>query len=162
MKEDQLQLISQIREDLIKEYLEKGKSINFHVSGKSMFPAIPSGSSITVSSVPENNIKPGDVLVFSSGSKYIAHRVLRAYPDNSGSRIFETKGDFNISHDLPLDMKNVIGKVTVVKFGFISYSTDSFSGKIMKKILTSISQHNSFPLRILYYVVRNLKKAARS
>lgn len=101
--------------------------LGFHptviISG-SMSPAIEIGDIIVVDEVSFEDIVEGDVIEFVDGEgTSIVHRVNRILEDGDSSRIFETKGDRNVTPDLdPVHPEQIKGKVLyrIPKIGWIS------------------------------------------
>jgi len=73
------------------------------VAGGSMSPALEVGDLLIVQGVPSNDIKIGDIIVFTPppgyGSAYTIHRVTQIQQLENGALLFKTKGDANDSED---------------------------------------------------------------
>ncbi|UCB44005.1 MAG: signal peptidase I [Dehalococcoidales bacterium] len=79
----------------------------------SMAPLIHPGDQIMVSKVPAEQVRSGDIIVFSRNGELIVHRVLKIRLTNSGIRFVE-KGDSSGVCGL-FSSDDVIGRVTMVK-----------------------------------------------
>jgi len=64
------------------------------VEGRSMEPTMHTGDLVLLEKKPPEDIKPGDVVVYSVGGKYIIHRVLKVFIHN-GEYCYVVKGDNN-------------------------------------------------------------------
>ena len=64
---------------LRKEAISKGHSVKTIASGTSMFPFLRKGDLLTIEPVLMDEIKRGDVVVFESEEKWIAHRVIKIH-----------------------------------------------------------------------------------
>ena len=78
----------------------------------------------------KNELKKGDVIQFTSGSKYVVHRIVDVDNDQYGNRIFVTKGDHNNGEDVgTVGYDQIVGKVSfVVKY--IGYPSVWLSGMV--------------------------------
>jgi len=88
----------------------------------SMYPALIAGDVILVEGVKPENIRVGDVIIFtrSYSDSPIIHRVIRVIDLGNGHRAFETKGDHNPIPDTPLvDGDSVLGRWTGLKVQLI-------------------------------------------
>ena len=91
------------------------------ITSGSMEPAILTGSLTFTREVSFEELSPGDVIVFSTGSgdDTVTHRIIEV---NTASRELKTKGDANELEDLrPVKAENVKGRVifSVPLLGFI-------------------------------------------
>ena len=77
----------------------------------SMVPVFSRGSVVVIQKVNEPmDITTGDIIQYASENKTITHRVVAIDIDNdTGKRVFTTKGDNSPSRDPPVDQVRVIG-----------------------------------------------------
>ncbi len=81
------------------------------IQGPSMSPTIPVGALIFESRVPVGEVKPGDVVTFTTPTgTVITHRVV-SFTQVDGNLQFETKGDANPAPDPGLHSANAINGV---------------------------------------------------
>jgi signal peptidase I len=81
------------------------------IQGPSMSPTIPVGALIFESKVPVTEVKPGDVVTFTTPTgTVITHRVV-SFSEVDGNLQFETKGDANPAPDPSLHSANAINGV---------------------------------------------------
>jgi signal peptidase I len=87
--------------------------VRFRAEGFSMYPAIRDGELITVAPVSAAPIARGDVLLFRTAARLLAHRVVRVA---TGGRdgVLQLRGDAKASCDTPIDAGDVIGRVVAV------------------------------------------------
>jgi signal peptidase I len=97
---------------LRKEVIKNGHAVQTIASGYSMFPFLRKGDTLTIEPVPMNNIKRGDVVVFESEEKWIAHRVIKIRNNTKGLE-FLLRGDTCFQFDPVVDHENYIGSVSV-------------------------------------------------
>ncbi len=99
----------------------------------SMSPTFDRGDAVVIKKLTEgekNQLKKGDVIQFTSGTKYVVHRIVEIDSDEYGNRIFVTKGDHNNGVDVdPVGYDQIVGKVSfVVKY--IGYPSVWLSGVV--------------------------------
>jgi hypothetical protein len=61
---------------LITDLLSHGYGVRFRAPGRSMYPTIREGETITVHPVEPCNVKPGDILLYLVDKRVIAHRLV--------------------------------------------------------------------------------------
>ena len=64
------------------------------VDGRSMEPLLHTGDVVFIRKMPADRIKPGDIVVYNAGTRYIIHRVLNVFQVN-GQTCYLVKGDNN-------------------------------------------------------------------
>jgi signal peptidase I len=96
---------------LADELLTEGFFLQITVGGYSMFPYLQNGDEVLIKKEPINNLKVGDIIVFRSAKKLIAHRIITFRKTNSHTNII-TKGDSLIFFDKPINEELYIGKIT--------------------------------------------------
>jgi signal peptidase len=97
---------------LRKEAIKNGHAVQTLASGYSMFPFLRKGDLLTVKPVPMDKIKRGDVVVFESEDRWIAHRVIKIRSNTEGLE-FLLRGDTCIAFDPLVDKENFIGSVQI-------------------------------------------------
>ena len=102
-------------------------------SGTSMFPFLRKGDLLTIEPVLMDEIKRGDVVVFESEEKWIAHRVIKIHY-NDGLTEFTTRGDARVSNDPPVRKENYIGIVSYLERNNTCISLTSFRKKIRTQL----------------------------
>jgi len=63
-------------EKLCTDLLSEGKSVKFKAPGKSMYPVILDGETLIVEPVAPSAVNVGDIILYKSEEKLIAHRVI--------------------------------------------------------------------------------------
>jgi len=92
--------------------ISSGRSLR--VSGLCMEPLIPDGASVKITKCSTGDISPGDIILVSSGDKFILHRFLRLFNHN-GSVMLLTKADRRRRPDCPRPANSLVGKVTAIE-----------------------------------------------
>ena len=63
-------------ETICSDLLSEGKSVRFRAPGKSMYPVIQDGETLIVEPVAPSVVNAGDIILYKSEEKLIAHRVI--------------------------------------------------------------------------------------
>lgn len=124
----------ELTHSLRKEAILNGHSVKTIASGTSMFPFLRKGDLLTIEPVLMDEIKRGDVVVFESEEKWIAHRVIKIH-SNDGLTEFTTRGDARVSNDPPVRKENYIGIVSYLERNNTFISLTSFRKKISTQFL---------------------------
>ncbi len=134
---------------LAKEILKRGHRVRIPTLGRSMFPLI--SNIVLIEPAIVKDILAGDIVVYISGEKVVAHRMVRKLIKD-GKEILVVKGDnwLESSEVLPGD---VIGRVIKVEKWGIQLSFKKGIGKIIDIICRSTSPLTSS----LYSILRNGK-----
>jgi hypothetical protein len=98
---------------LIRRFIEKAlidsKACVIKADGISMLPIIEPGSTIEIVSVNENDLFPGQIILFEKGDQVLSHRVVYKVPIG-----YITAGDTNVLLDDPISPSQIIGLVQAV------------------------------------------------
>lgn len=94
--------------DFAESILENNHTLGIRTTGYSMYPALRPGDIGHIEKCMPTEIKVGDVVVFKSNGKLIAHRLV-AIDDVAGT--FLTKGDKNKFFDTPFATDAFVGKI---------------------------------------------------
>ena len=62
--------------ELITDLLQDGYKVSFSASGHSMYPTIMANETIMVEPVDPGRVKLGDILLYRSNGRLVAHRVI--------------------------------------------------------------------------------------
>lgn len=99
----------------------------------SMHPTFDRGDAVVIrklTNAEKDQLQKDDVIQYSSGSKFVVHRIIDIDNDESGNRIFITKGDNNNGVDLnPVTYDQVVGKVSFI-IKYIGYPSVWLSGMV--------------------------------
>ncbi|OFX61806.1 MAG: signal peptidase I [Bacteroidetes bacterium GWA2_30_7] len=122
--------------DTLKNELSAGTTVNIKLGGFSMWPFIKSGTIAVVKKQNISELKSGDIIVFSSINKLIAHRII--YCNKSKTKII-TKGDNKFYNDGYLTATNYYGKINLINNETKSIIPDSKLNSILNFILAKLS-----------------------
>ena len=113
---------------LRKQLIENNHAVKIVASGYSMFPFMRNGDVQTISPIPIEEIKVGDVAVFERDNDWISHRVI-AIRNTNNETTLTLRGDTSIQLDPLVTKANYIGKTVAFERGGTVYSIDNFKNK---------------------------------
>jgi signal peptidase I len=102
-----------IRCELATQVLSCSGRLLLPAVGKSMVPAIWPGDALVVEPASSANVAPGDIVLFSNPSRFIAHRVVEKSGDAATGRVL-TRGDAMATSDAPITPSEILGKVSFI------------------------------------------------
>lgn len=102
-------------QDVSSELLRLGYGIRFCPHGHSMHPTIRDGEAVTVEPVEARDVRRGDIILYQTGKRVIAHRVVRVEGREAIS--FILRGDASRDCDAPVSGSQVLGRITAVERG---------------------------------------------
>jgi len=123
---------------LTEELLKEGFIIQINVGGYSMFPYLRKGNTIFIKKESINTLKTGDVIVFRSVNKMIAHRIISIRKKNSQVKIL-TKGDSLGFFDKPMTEERYIGKIIEIYRNDKTILIDTPIHLLLNKLIALIS-----------------------
>lgn len=104
--------------ELAAEVLRSSGSLRLRVAGWSMLPIVWPGDTLVIESASGDQVFEGDIVLFSSGRRFVAHRVIAISDDSRASRIqaltVQTQGDAVPRRDAPLAATDLLGKVSFI------------------------------------------------
>ncbi len=101
--------------DVATELLDRGHRVRFRAEGGSMHPAIRGGDAIVVEPVAPADIRTGDVVLYRTAERVIAHRVIGVDAGIGASPVFTLRGDAAGSAEEPVESHQVLGRVAAVE-----------------------------------------------
>jgi signal peptidase I len=96
---------------LAADVLRSDGNLRLRVTGHSMLPAIWPGDALIVERAPADSVDHGDIVLFSSGTRFVAHRVVAKIASCSA---IETQGDAVAQADQPIPFDEVLGRVAFI------------------------------------------------
>lgn len=100
--------------DLCFEVLARGLGVRFRASGRSMYPAIREGETITVQPVASSTVKKGDIILYRWQRGVIAHRVVGVEKFAGDSFRLIMRGDASGAPIERVAPDQVLGRVVAV------------------------------------------------
>lgn len=134
--------------------LDENRTVSFRMQGNSMFPTMKDGELGHVDKCTPDELKIGDIVVFKTHDKLIAHR-MTDISYQKGIKVFETKGDKNNFHDKPFTSENLIGKITSIQRKNKLRKLDSPAMKFQRITSTYFSKL-LIPAFDIYIQIKNL------
>lgn len=96
--------------DLSHDLLRSGYAIRFRTPGHSMHPTIRDGETVTVEPTTALDVRRGDIVLYRTGNRAIAHRVV-----DVNAKRFILRGDASREPDEPVEASQILGKVIMVE-----------------------------------------------
>jgi len=109
--------------ELAGEVLRSSGSLRLRVTGWSMLPTVWPGDTVVIEQASSDQVFEGDIVLFSSGRRFVAHRVVAIGDGSGSSRIqaptvqtstVQTQGDAVPRPDAPLAASDLLGKVSFI------------------------------------------------
>jgi hypothetical protein len=101
--------MKRIGRSMILEALKRRRQVRLAFDGTSMHPLLEPGDVIVVEA-PNRTPRAGDVVLYLSGDRFVAHRVVRSARSN-GAPAVTVKGDFTPGGEEVLSLERVLGLV---------------------------------------------------
>ncbi|MCR4284246.1 MAG: signal peptidase I [Parcubacteria group bacterium] len=79
------------------------------ITSGSMWPTLKEGYLIFIKSVPKEDLKIGDIIVYRNNLGFTIHRIVKLSEDE-----LITKGDANFQNDTPIKYGDVVGRTLTV------------------------------------------------
>lgn len=96
------------------ELLNEGVILKVTAGGLSMFPFLRKGDVVYIKKQKKEDYKKGDIVVFKTAEKFIAHRLI--YLKKEENRIMVIcKGDSLLKYDKAFPVSQILGKVISIK-----------------------------------------------
>jgi len=99
--------------ELAGEVLRSFGSLRLRVTGWSMLPTIWPGDTLVIEPLNTDLASEGDIVLFSSGNRFVAHRVVRKSGAPEGA-VVQTQGDALARTDCPLSGNALLGRVSFI------------------------------------------------
>ena len=132
--------------DVSTNLLRRGHRVRFRAPGWSMHPTIKDGETIMVEPVAPSAVKTGDIILYQFDSGVVVHRVVRV-EKNNGTPLFILRGDALGSHDEPVAVEQVLGKVVFVERNGRSMNPYGWKSRIFLRAHTCASRLKRLLLR---------------
>jgi len=105
---------------LSEELLAEGHTVRIHARGRSMYPVIAGGDSVTVR-LPLD-LAPGDLVVYKRHGELVCHRLVSLTGGADPVPQCLTWGDALLEPDRPVPVDRIVGKVVTIERGRVSPS----------------------------------------
>jgi len=148
--------ISQLME-LGKTFIEEGYNLKVEAGGFSMFPYLRKGDLLIIKSCKFDRLRIGDIIVFRSNEKYIAHRLVRKKRSEDKMWLIP-KGDFIPKYDFPVGEETFIGKVIAIKKRNSNIDLERDSRILINYMIAKMAPVMNIALKFIRVVLRGLRK----
>mgnify|MGYP001617758227 FL=1 len=102
------------------------------ITSGSMWPALKEDDIVLIKKIPKEEIKVGDIVVWTNDKGFTIHRVVKLNPNT-----LVTKGDANFAQDPPVKYEEIVGRTVYWKdskplripyFGYIAVISGKWRG----------------------------------
>jgi signal peptidase I len=133
--------------ELAGELLRSSGTLRLRVAGWSMLPTIWPGDTLIVERASNSDIFDGDVVVFSNGCRFVAHRVVTKN-SGSGDSIVQTQGDALSRPDSPVTHDELLGKVSfIMRKG--KWVKPARSLRLPERVVAAVFRRSTFAARVV-------------
>ena len=133
--------------ELAGELLRSSGTLCLRVTGWSMLPTIWPGDTLIVERACNSDILDGDVVVFSNGRRFVAHRVVTK-DSGSGDSMVQTQGDALSRRDAPVSHDELLGKVSfIIRKGRRVKPATSL--RLPERALAAVFRRSTFAARVV-------------
>jgi signal peptidase I len=102
-----------LKRELAGDILSASGNLRLKVTGWSMLPVLWPGDTLVIEPVSREEISAGDIVLFSRGHRFVAHRVVSKHNATKGPEV-QTQGDAMPLPDSPVSGDELMGKVSFV------------------------------------------------
>jgi len=128
--------------ELSLKLLDLNKRVTLRLNGFSMYPLLKEGDVATIEKCTMASLKTGEVIVFMTETKWVAHRYFKKeLIDNAF--LITTKGDSRKWIDPPFLEDKFIGKLTSFRRGNEIFNLSSNFYRILGSIIAKTSKLNT-------------------
>ncbi len=131
------ELFSELYE-LSEELLTSDHNIKLRVGGWSMYPFSRNGDIIVFNKCKSSELKIGDIVIFKTEKKWIAHRLIKIVTKDAHT-IYITKGDACKHKDPPFSEEKLLGKATSYSHNGKVKNLESLFYKTVGKLMVQFS-----------------------
>ena len=139
--------------DLAEVLLEDNNTLSIRMYGLSMYPALQHGDTGLIKKCFPDEVKKGDVVVWRSGDRLVAHRLVTCERKEDGWCLL-TRGDNNLLDDSPFTEKELAGKLISFERNGKTYAPDSLKMRFFR--FNSIHNHK-FTVRMNRVFLRSIR-----
>lgn len=114
-------VVSQVKCSLAAEVARKHGKLRLRVTGLSMLPAVWPGDIVTVQSREAARLLPGELVLVDDEGRLRLHRLIASQMSPGDDRLV-TRGDSLAANDPPVRGEQVLGVVTSIERGSVSFA----------------------------------------
>jgi signal peptidase I len=105
---------------LAAEVLRQNLTVHLRAWGTSMLPALWPGDLLTIQSVTDDQLRPGDIVLVLDNGRFLIHRLIEKQHDQGLSHLI-TRGDAMPQNDPPANISDFLGRVVRIRRGNQSF-----------------------------------------
>ena len=110
--------------DIGSQLLDEAKELRLQVGGGSMFPYMRNGDIAHIVKCPLEELRPGHVVVYNGGHRWVAHRLMRI-SKNKDHWTLVTHGDSCLRPDSGFTEENYAGRIISMERGTSAWRIDT-------------------------------------
>jgi len=114
--------------------LKDGRTTLFKMNGNSMFPVLKDGDVGMVQQCDPEKLRVGDIVVFKSRDKYVAHRLIKIQKKGALT-FFTARGDKNPINDPPFTAEALAGQIIQFTRGTKIHTTKDRKVRLLTKLV---------------------------
>jgi signal peptidase I len=146
--------------ELAGEVLRSFGSLRFRATGWSMLPSVWPGDTLVMSSVNQDEIRIGDVVLVGRDGRLCAHRVV-SVAEGGGNRRWITQGDANTTPDRPVSEGELLGRVSyLIREGKLVAVPAELS--VVDQLIAKIVRRSASAARAFVYLHRMVQTSGKS
>jgi signal peptidase I len=100
-----------VQRGLAADILRVSGIVRLQAAGWSMLPTVWPGDTLVVERVACTEVRRGEIVAFSRGGRFVAHRVVTKNPAQT---VIQTRGDALLEMDSPVSGADIVGKVVFI------------------------------------------------
>lgn len=102
-----------VKYELAADVLRSSGSLRMQATGWSMLPTVWPGDTLVVEAAGVGDVFEGDIVLFTSGRRFVAHRVVKKMGLAAGTGV-QTRGDAVSELDSPVPNENLLGRISLI------------------------------------------------
>lgn len=114
--------------------LKDGRTTLFKMNGNSMYPVLKDGDVGMVQQCDPEKLQIGDIVVFKSRDKYVAHRLIKIQKKGT-LNFFTARGDKNLFNDPPFTAEALAGQIIQFTRGSKILNTRDRKVRLLTKLI---------------------------
>lgn len=141
--------------------LNEGTVVRLKLSGNSMYPFLREGDLSQIERVDPLTLKRGQVVVFSSGDHWIAHRLISIAQQPKGLT-FLAQGDSHPKADPPFLVSDYLGVIQHVERNGVALNLKGLQLRFLSFLMVSVRPLPQMAVRLSIKIRRRLFNASLS
>jgi Peptidase S24-like len=148
-----------VQRELAADILRTSGMVRLQAAGSSMLPTVWPGDILVVAPVTGPDVQQGDIVAFSRGGRFVAHRVATTWTPSEPA--VQTRGDALLEIDPPVSGGDIMGKVVLILRNGRCIEPHR-SLRLRERVLAGLFRQSSFAVRIAVKLCETLNFAVRA